>query len=263
MEIYLSALVKYYFKPRIRIWQADGEQPFVEISNPTIDETPKTKDLAGDEVSRRLSFLANLSDTQGWSTRGLSAPVNNTNLNDEFASAAVNAEDIMESNALSDSIDNMLDRSERQVRQNAINAMNQAVQQQMVVPAKPIQPAQPVVLVQPVSVTPVTPAISPVAPVPAAAPSLTTPPVIPAAPIAPIIQSTGSPNLQAQAPQPRHNRLQVPTAQPQPQPSAPTPQLAPQPAAKPAIMDNKQTPPPAEQPRLVASDDSVIDIKLH
>lgn len=135
-EIYVAALVKYFLKPKTRIWQADGEKPLVEISNPTIDEAPKIKDLAGDEVSRRLSFLSNLSDTQGWSTRGLSAPINNTNLNDEFAINAVNAEDIMDS-ALSDSFDQLLDKSEQQIRQNAINQMNNVAQIQQMAVAGP------------------------------------------------------------------------------------------------------------------------------
>lgn len=135
-EIYVAALVKYFLKPKTRIWQADGEKPLVEISNPTIDEAPKIKDLAGDEVSRRLSFLSNLSDTQGWSTRGLSAPINNTNLNDEFAINAVNAEDIMDS-ALSDSFDQLLDKSEQQIRQNAINQMNSVAQTQQMAVAGP------------------------------------------------------------------------------------------------------------------------------
>ena len=105
-------------------------------ANPTIDEAPKIKDLAGDEVSRRLSFLSNLSDTQGWSTRGLSAPINNTNLNDEFAINAVNAEDIMDS-ALSDSFDQLLDKSEQQIRQNAINQMNNVAQVQQMATVGP------------------------------------------------------------------------------------------------------------------------------
>lgn len=135
-EIYVAALIKYFLKPKTRIWQADGEKPLVEISNPTIDEAPKIKDLAGDEVSRRLSFLSNLSDTQGWSTRGLSAPINNTNLNDEFAINAVNAEDIMDS-ALSDSFDQLLDKSEQQIRQNAINQMNNVAQAQQMATVGP------------------------------------------------------------------------------------------------------------------------------
>lgn len=130
-EIYFAALIKYIFKPRVRVWKADGEQPLVEISNPTTDDAPKTKDLAGDEVSRRLSFLANLSDTRGWSTRGIGAPpVNNTNLTDGFASEAANVEDVMDNSVVSDHIDNLLDQSERKVRQDAINRMNAVAQQQ-------------------------------------------------------------------------------------------------------------------------------------
>lgn len=128
METYIAALVRYYLlKPRVRIWKADGEGSLIEISNPTIDETPKTKDLAGDEVSRRLSFLASVSDSQGWSTRGLDSPISNTNLNDEYASDAVNAPDMMDDSAVSDAIDHKLDQSEKAIRQAAIDKMNNAV----------------------------------------------------------------------------------------------------------------------------------------
>lgn len=228
-EIYMAALIKYYFKPRVRMWQADGEQPLVEISNPTTDDTPRTKDLAGDEVSRRLSFLANLSDTQGWSARGINAPVNNTNLTDEFAGDAINAQDVMEDSEVSNSIDNLLDKSERQVRQNAINQMNQAVQRQaqQQATATPFQPLA--ATVQPASVGQ---AASPGQIV--AAPTLTTTANLPTYDYNSVIQPLAtSPNLQAQTPQPMHNQrmqaygqLQVATpaaytaAQPSYQPNA-------------------------------------------
>lgn len=205
-EIYMAALIKYYFKPRVRMWQADGEQPLVEISNPTTDDTPRTKDLAGDEVSRRLSFLANLSDTQGWSTRGISAPVNNTNLTDEFAGDAINAQDVMENSELSNSIDNLLDKSERQVRQNAINQMNLAVQRQ----------AQQTVSVpfQPIPAT--MPASNRVAGQVVAAPTLTTTTNLPTYDYNSVIQpSATSPNLQVQTPQPMHNQRMQAYGQPQ------------------------------------------------
>lgn len=228
-EIYMAALIKYYFKPRVRMWQADGEQPLVEISNPTTDDAPRTKDLAGDEVSRRLSFLANLSDTQGWSTRGISAPVNNTNLTDEFAGDAINAQDVMEDSELSNSIDNLLDKSERQVRQNAINQMNQAVQRQaqQQATATLFQPLA--ATVQPASVGQATSLGQVVA-----APTLATTANLPTYDYNSVIQPLAtSPNLQAQTPQPMHNQrmqaygqLQVATpvaytaAQPSYQPNA-------------------------------------------
>lgn len=128
METYIAALTRFYLlKSRVRIWKADGEGSLIEISNPTTDESPKTKGLEGEEVSRRLSFLANVSDTQGWSTRGLNSPLSNTNLNEEFADDAVNAPDMLEDNSVSDSLGRMLDKSEHDIRQAAIDKMNNAV----------------------------------------------------------------------------------------------------------------------------------------
>lgn len=130
-EIYLAAVIKYLTKPHVRAWIADGEEPLVEISKPVSKEDSTVKELSSDEVSRRLSFLSNLSDTQGWSTRGYtSAPANNTNLTDEFAVDAMNAEDVMEDSKVSDSFDNMLAKSQKEARERAINEMNNAISRQ-------------------------------------------------------------------------------------------------------------------------------------
>ena len=191
-EIYLAALIKYMFKPRVRVWQADGEKPLVEISNPAIDDTPKVKDLAGDEVSRRLSFLANLSDTQGWSTRGVAVP-NNTNLTDEFAADAVNAQDMLEDGgALSSSIEHMLDKSEQQVRQNAINQMNIAAIQANQGQVRPVPPTLNYSTQQPSSTV--------------VAPNLANSASLPTYDYNSTIQpTTHSPNFQTRTPQPMHN----------------------------------------------------------
>lgn len=126
MEVYLAALVKYYFGgSRTRIWVADGEEPNVTISAPETIDSPKTKDLAADEVSRRLSYLANLTDTQGWSTRGLSANANQTNLNDDYADAAQDAYDVMDdSNNVQ--VDNMLTKSAQETRNRAMAQLQAA-----------------------------------------------------------------------------------------------------------------------------------------
>lgn len=191
-EIYLAALIKYMFKPRVRVWQADGEKPLVEISNPAVDDTPKVKDLAGDEVSRRLSFLANLSDTQGWSTRGVAVP-NNTNLTDEFAADAVNAQDMLEDGgALSSSIEHMLDKSEQQVRQNAINQMNIAAIQANQEQVRPVPPTLNYSTQQPSSTV--------------VAPNLANSASLPTYDYNSTIQpTTHSPNFQTRTPQPMHN----------------------------------------------------------
>ena len=187
-EIYLAALIKYYFKTRVRVWQADGEQPLVEI--------------------RRLSFLANLSDTQGWSTRGVSAPVNNTNLTDEFANDAVNAQDVMDDSNISSSIDHLLDQSERKVRQRAIDQMNQAMRQQQSAPAQPQPVARATGQVLQTSVQTVVPQTSYQATSPTpATPNLATTASLPTYDYNSIIQpSPTSPNFQTLSPQPMHNR---------------------------------------------------------
>lgn len=191
-EIYLAALIKYMFRPRVRVWQADGEKPLVEISNPVVDDTPKVKDLAGDEVSRRLSFLANLSDTQGWSTRGVAMP-NNTNLTDEFAADAVNAQDMLEDGgALSSSIEHMLDKSEQQARQNAINQMNIAAIQANQRQTKPVPSMLNYSAQQPSSTV--------------VAPNLANSASLPTYDYNSTIQpTTHSPNFQTRTPQPMHN----------------------------------------------------------
>ena len=172
MEIYLAALVRYYvLKPKVRIWIADGEEPNVKIGAPVSEDDIKTKDLKAEEVSQRLSFLANLTDTQGWSTRGLDAPRVNHNLNDDFMASTENARDIMDENdSNAENIDRLLDKSARNVRSNAIQKMRDLVKKTnksnknssniaaktptstpapMQMPTQPVQPVMPVMPPQP------------------------------------------------------------------------------------------------------------------
>ena len=122
MEIYLSAVARYFLSSKTRLWHAEGEDLRVEVMAPEIiDKSSLVKKIEGEEVSRRLSFLSNISDTRGWSTRGLSTPMaNNTNLNDDFANSASSVQDMMDD----DSMDDLLDKSNKKLKQNAIDKMN-------------------------------------------------------------------------------------------------------------------------------------------
>jgi len=122
MEAYLAAMIRFYFTPHLRLWDPDGQESLIEISNPVVDDAPKTKEIGGDEAARRLSFLADVEDTQGWATRGAGAPINTTNLNDDLAVAAIDAPDIMD-DSLSHSLDDMLNQSNQQVKQEALARM--------------------------------------------------------------------------------------------------------------------------------------------
>lgn len=144
-EIYLAAVVRFFLKPKTRLWVADGGQPLVEISAPIIDDRPRIKDIQANEASQRLSFLANLSDTQGWSSKGLTAPSNETNLADQFASAAINTTDVLEDSEVSNNIDNLLNKSNQKIRSNAERLLEDSLAQPSMNSGQPAQVFNPLI----------------------------------------------------------------------------------------------------------------------
>lgn len=87
METYLLAILKFIILPKKRLWRAGSFTPNVDVDATTVEEGPALKDIRGADASNRLSFLAEVVDTAGWSTRG---PINQPNENMNM-SAAQNA----------------------------------------------------------------------------------------------------------------------------------------------------------------------------
>lgn len=71
METYLLALIKFIFMPKKRVWKPGSSDTTVEIDATPLEETPPTKDIRGADAINRISFLSNVLDTAGWSTRGV------------------------------------------------------------------------------------------------------------------------------------------------------------------------------------------------
>ena len=142
MEIYMAALVSYYLKPRRRIWEPDGIESLVEITAPKVVELQRTKDLSQTEAERRLSYLADIADTQGWAIRHATTPGNQSALISDVYYEAQQAEDILDSSGnIAQSFDSMISRSDAQHRQDMLNRMQQtAPAPQTVVPPVPQQP---------------------------------------------------------------------------------------------------------------------------
>ena len=69
MELYLAAVLSFYIKPNKRIWQADGIEHLIEISAPNKTDEILTKNIGRDEASRRLNYLADIVDTEGWAIK--------------------------------------------------------------------------------------------------------------------------------------------------------------------------------------------------
>lgn len=129
METYLAAVVSFYLKPNKRFWQPDGVEHLIQISAPVNREEHLTKELSQNEASRRLSYLADIVDTEGWAIKHSIAPINTT-VREEYSNEARAAEDIFDNSRVSSNVDNLLNqhdqRRKQQIMQNLDMARNLA-----------------------------------------------------------------------------------------------------------------------------------------
>lgn len=126
MEIYLAAVVSFYLKPRKRLWQADGIQSLVEITAPQVVEVQRAKDLTQTEAERRLSYLANIVDTEGWAIRGVASPETTGSMQNEVFFEAQQTVDVLDNEGgVARSFDSMIDQADAKRRQDMINRMHQ------------------------------------------------------------------------------------------------------------------------------------------
>ena len=94
METYLAALVSYYLKPRTRRWVPGQRDSTILITAPKIVEDTRTRDISQEEATSRLSFLADIVDSQGYAIKG---GIQNNNMRDDL---------VAEANATADMFDN-------------------------------------------------------------------------------------------------------------------------------------------------------------
>lgn len=134
MEIYLAAIVSFYLKPRKRLWKPDGIQSLVEITVPATQEVSRTKDLSESEAERRLAYLATLADTQGWSIRNATLPVeeNSSMVSDIYNEARAVPDVFDDSGDIARSFEDRINKADAARRQAMLAGMQQAatVQQQ-------------------------------------------------------------------------------------------------------------------------------------
>lgn len=96
METYLAAIVSYLLKPRTRTWNPGQRESTILITAPKItdDNKPRTRDISGEEATHRLSFLADIVDTEGYAIKGASA----SSMRDDLVAEANATNDMFESN---------------------------------------------------------------------------------------------------------------------------------------------------------------------
>lgn len=128
METYLLAILRFYLKPKMRVWNPDGTITYVEITAPKIIEPHLTKEFGGESAQERLDYLARIMDTRGWSSKKVLEPTNS--VSPDVAAEAQTLNDVMDENAsLSKNINNLISKNNKQLIDNAREQMTQAATQ--------------------------------------------------------------------------------------------------------------------------------------
>jgi len=122
METYLLAVVRFYFKPKRRMWDPEGTTSHIDITTPPSQEHALIKDFDQEVAQQRLDYLARVMDSRGWSLKGVTKT--NDSVSEGVAAEAANAFDIMDDHAeLAKSFDTLLAKKNETSRQQVIDRM--------------------------------------------------------------------------------------------------------------------------------------------
>lgn len=141
-EIWALAKLRYWFKPRERVWNQSGVKELVTITVPKKIERVFTNGLSQIEVHSRLQALANTIDSRGWAIKNVSlntftAPALVPNDSDRLidiqampqevpANEIAAAEDILDetNNPIARQFEAMITQSSQARRQQLIDQLN-------------------------------------------------------------------------------------------------------------------------------------------
>lgn len=149
-EIWFLAKLRFWFKPRRRIWNQSGVKELVTITAPKKIERVLTNGLSQTEVKSRLKALADTIDSRGWAVKHAADQsfqpvigadsdrlIDISNLPQEVPSEEPET-DMLDSasNPIARQFDSMITRSSQLRRQQLIDKMND-VREQQAAQAKP------------------------------------------------------------------------------------------------------------------------------
>ena len=125
METYLAALVSYYLKPRTRKWVPGQRDTTIDITAPKQKKTEdRTRDITGEEATHRLSFLADIMDTEGYSIKGNGVK----RMDEDIVREANTMSDMFETNHY-DNLENAISRDENVRHEKVVEEMRRAIEQ--------------------------------------------------------------------------------------------------------------------------------------
>jgi hypothetical protein len=154
-EVWLLAKIKFFLKPRRRIWDQSGIKELVTITVPKRIEKNLTDGLSQSEVKSRLSALANTIDSRGWAVKNV-----NMNLYAQPAYAAATSDRLIDHTAMPQQVpdydlyasDDILDERNNPVAQQVQQMVSQSAeahrrqllaqmqQPQVTTPSQPVPP---------------------------------------------------------------------------------------------------------------------------
>ena len=123
METYLAAIVSYYLKPHKRIWTPGQRESTINITAPKIVEENRTRDITGEEVTHRLSFLADIVDTGGYAIKGAGA----NPMKEDLVAEANTATDIFETSHFDD-LEDVIEKDEVERHEEVMKGMRDAIE---------------------------------------------------------------------------------------------------------------------------------------
>ncbi len=143
-EVWFLAKLRFWFKPRQRIWDQSGVKELVTITVPKKVERVLTKGFSQNEVHSRLKALANTLDSRGWAVKNVNletyTPMDLFNQSGSDRLIGINSapqqvpaydvqasDDILDetSNPVAQQFQTMINQSSQQHRQHLIDEMNE------------------------------------------------------------------------------------------------------------------------------------------
>lgn len=138
-EVWALSKLRFFFKPRRRIWAQSGVKELVTITVPKKVEVDLTKGLTQTEVKSRLQALADTIDSRGWAVKNIGGVyqsplsvssdrlIGSDALSYAPADDASDADDILDvgTNPVAQKMDQMLVSSASRQRQDLIDSLDQ------------------------------------------------------------------------------------------------------------------------------------------
>lgn len=135
METYLAAIITYHLKPKKRFWMPGQSESTILITAPKKVETTRTRNITEEEASHRLSFLANIVDTEGHAIKTASS-----SMRDEFYAEAYNTTDMFDKSGTTN-LSHLITQEQQERHEEIVNQMRAAIQNSAFNYDKPATPS--------------------------------------------------------------------------------------------------------------------------